>query len=812
MTPLRSLSSVLPVIALSLHFGVTASAANILWDGTGTSWNSATAWSLFSNATTPNPAAKPGASDKAIFNIETLFTAQTVNLNAPQAALGLVFNTTGGGSIVTGAGANTLTIGAGGISVSPGALPLSIQTAVNLSAPQTWNNDGGLVLNLNGAVNHNGNNLTIAGEGGSPLNGNTTINGALGAGSLTLTKNGGGTLRLHGANQFSGDLVVNAGSIVLGNVSGISTSPDVDVQFGPGSTGMLSLNGNSATVSSLTTDADVGTPVVQNGSNTAGATLTVENATDMTYGGVLQDGGSQPLGLTKRGAGTLTLTGTLPYTGETRVEAGAIKLEGPDDPLGAGVLTVNSSAGASFDLNGRNVTLNRVSFLGSASFPGLKQTAHGNSVVTLPFAIGQLDFSTFSVVGASEAAVEVTHSDGGLTLDGRLSGGSSSGAGTVYKLGAGTLILTRPAHESFNGRVVVEQGTLAIGHNLALGSGTLSLLGGAVRADSGARVVANRFSLNAPVGTFTGTDDLTLTGDIIGLGHLTKQGAGKLTLNNPKTYTGGTTVEEGVLAVNGSIPGDVLVSDTATLVVDGAIGGNVTVGSGGVLAPGDSLGEITLGSLTMQEGATLRLEIGGLLAGSQHDQVESAGAIALDGTLQVSLVEGFMPTVGQAFDLMNWATRTGAFDTLQLPALGGLFWNTSQLYTTGVLSVAVLTGDYNYDGLVDAADYTVWRDTLGSTTSLAADGSGNGIIDIPDFGIWRVNYGATAPANSAVVPEPAGLAAVVSALLMSAAKRRQAASGRQGDRLERRLMPRRWFDHRPAPRFSGPSCRRRCCR
>ncbi|MBA3484785.1 MAG: hypothetical protein H0T51_23540 [Pirellulales bacterium] len=44
---------VLMAAVLLLHDAVTASAANILWDGTGTSWNAAASWSLFSNATTP---------------------------------------------------------------------------------------------------------------------------------------------------------------------------------------------------------------------------------------------------------------------------------------------------------------------------------------------------------------------------------------------------------------------------------------------------------------------------------------------------------------------------------------------------------------------------------------------------------------------------------------------------------------------------------------------------------------------------------------------------------------------------------------
>jgi hypothetical protein len=71
-----------------------------------------------------------------------------------------------------------------------------------------------------------------------------------------------------------------------------------------------------------------------------------------------------------------------------------------------------------------------------------------------------------------------------------------------------------------------------------------------------------------------------------------------------------------------------------------------------------------------------------------------------------------------------------------------------------------LEGDYNGNGVVDAADYTVWRDTEGSTTTLDADGSGNGTVGPEDYTLWKNNFGSTAGAGSlvaATVPEPAAL-------------------------------------------------------
>lgn len=67
---------------------------------------------------------------------------------------------------------------------------------------------------------------------------------------------------------------------------------------------------------------------------------------------------------------------------------------------------------------------------------------------------------------------------------------------------------------------------------------------------------------------------------------------------------------------------------------------------------------------------------------------------------------------------------------------------------------AHLPGDYNGDGLVDAADYTVWRDTEGqSGTGLAADGDGSGSVDQADYNIWVSAYTDSSPSASA--PEPA---------------------------------------------------------
>ncbi len=86
-----------------------------------------------------------------------------------------------------------------------------------------------------------------------------------------------------------------------------------------------------------------------------------------------------------------------------------------------------------------------------------------------------------------------------------------------------------------------------------------------------------------------------------------------------------------------------------------------------------------------------------------------------------------------------------------------------------------LAGDYNDDGVVDAADYTVWRDTLGQTGgNLAADGTGpggtpDGVVDTLDYDFWRANYGQSTGSGAlagAAVPEPAAWLLSVGSLVM----------------------------------------------
>ena len=98
-------------------------------------------------------------------------------------------------------------------------------------------------------------------------------------------------------------------------------------------------------------------------------------------------------------------------------------------------------------------------------------------------------------------------------------------------------------------------------------------------------------------------------------------------------------------------------------------------------------------------------------------------------------------------------------------------WN---LDTESVM-LTPLIGDYDHDGVVDAADYTVWRDTLDSTTDLAADGNGNGTVDYGDYEVWKSNFGnqlGSGAGASAGVPEPSTLLMLLVGMMTLCCRRR----------------------------------------
>ncbi len=105
-------------------------------------------------------------------------------------------------------------------------------------------------------------------------------------------------------------------------------------------------------------------------------------------------------------------------------------------------------------------------------------------------------------------------------------------------------------------------------------------------------------------------------------------------------------------------------------------------------------------------------------------------------------------------------TLSGA--VASVPEAGAIaFWSA----LTGCLLTARSRGDYNGDGRVDAADYTVWRDSLGSTTDLAADGNDDQAVGEGDYAVWSEGYGVATGDQAQSTPEPSTLASLLAGLL-----------------------------------------------
>jgi hypothetical protein len=144
---------------------------------------------------------------------------------------------------------------------------------------------------------------------------------------------------------------------------------------------------------------------------------------------------------------------------------------------------------------------------------------------------------------------------------------------------------------------------------------------------------------------------------------------------------------------------------------------------------------------------------------ANSDKLIVSGVFNAGGELRVTL-DSHAPALaaGDSFDILDFTSSAGQFEQLILPTLSGLLdWDVSQLYTSGVLSVvAGLPGDYNSDGLVNAADYTVWRDNVGNAAGSLPNDPDGGTIGPAQYATWVANYGRANSESSTAIPEPSG--------------------------------------------------------
>jgi len=226
---------------------------------------------------------------------------------------------------------------------------------------------------------------------------------------------------------------------------------------------------------------------------------------------------------------------------------------------------------------------------------------------------------------ASELNASVTNTAGHTirVLDSSIAGTILNG-GTLDVQGASSF----PAFLSNDGLITIQDGLLlSAGDTGQINNGVIRVFGGTF--------VVNQ----TPIGTFSNGDTL-------------KVYAGAFLEVNGGTFHNQTA---GVLAGGGTLD----MSGT-TFINDGTIN------------PGASPGLMTVnGNVTFGPTSVLNMELGGLVAGTQYDAIQISGNAALNGTLNLSLVNGFLPQPGNTFDLVTYGSHSGQFATLTGTAVGG---------------------------------------------------------------------------------------------------------------------------------------------
>ncbi|QQE13456.1 hypothetical protein JD969_08370 [Planctomycetota bacterium] len=137
------------------------------------------------------------------------------------------------------------------------------------------------------------------------------------------------------------------------------------------------------------------------------------------------------------------------------------------------------------------------------------------------------------------------------------------------------------------------------------------------------------------------------------------------------------------------------ISDDASVVIFGTLSGSGSITGGGTtyiegtLTPGNSPGMISVvGDIVLTDDATAVMELAGDDIGTEYDALQIDGELTIDGTLEVALLDGFNPLMGQLFQIFEASNIEGQFDELLLPTLtGNLDWDTSQLSIDGSLRV-----------------------------------------------------------------------------------------------------------------------------
>ncbi|KAB2786829.1 autotransporter domain-containing protein [Brucella anthropi] len=440
-----------------------------------------------------------------------------------------------------------------------------------------------------------------------------------GGSAARLIKNGVGTLTLSGNNTYAGGTVLNQGTLSvssdsnLGDVNGgltfdggelkfgsafdLSTSRAINLSAGGGT---IDMAGNESTIRRAISGS--GGLTVKDSSNSANGTLTLEGMNDYTGATTIADGATLALsgqGRVKQSSG-VQVDGTFDVSNASSAQINNLSGHG-NVALGSNYLQINNAAGTFSGVisgvGGVNIGSGQQVFTGTNSYTG------GTGIM----AGAVLELGN----GGTEGSVAGSITNYGAVVFNRsddvLYNGEITGNGLFAHVGSGKLTLTTTSSS---------RGDVLIGPDSTLQLGS----GGTTGHIGGTNFTGTIINLGTLI--YDRSNAVSWKGIYAGNGEIIKEGTNTLTLTGDSSnYDGLTTVKRGKLIVgdalgNGKLGGDVTVSDGATLGGYGTLGSGagslVSIQSGGILSPGNSIGTLTInGDLTLQAGSFLMTELAG---------------------------------------------------------------------------------------------------------------------------------------------------------------------------------------------------------
>ncbi len=292
---------------------------------------------------------------------------------------------------------------------------------------------------------------------------------------------------------------------------------------------------------------------------------------------------------------------------------------------------------------------------------------------------GATEFETaFSSNNASPSAGNGTFINNGATINGAVGGKTAFYESSTAD--AATLIANGGTNGGRGGAIFFEDHSTGGRARIEVfGNGFLDISGhlgrpgvtiGSIEGDGDAFLGANNLTVGSNNLSTTFSGVIQDGGEDGGTGGaLTKIGSGTLILSGANTYTGNTNVKNrGVLQVDGSINSNTSVHGHSVLAGNGTIYGNVINTDLGIVRPGGALGApgvlTVVHNYTQAQYATLMIQIAGTSAG-QFSVLDVMGNASLNGILDPVLLNGFVPTIGDSFTFLNYASFTGGFSHIK---------------------------------------------------------------------------------------------------------------------------------------------------